>query len=698
MLDALFRNTLTSWQWLLLVAIPPAIVALYFLKLKRQPLEVPSTYLWKKSIEDLHVNSLWQRMRRNLLLLLQLLFIGMVIFALLRPGWQGTRLEGNRFIFLVDNSASMQATDVDDVASRLEEAKRRTLALIDQLESGMTAMIISFADTPRVVQEFTDNHRMLRERLETIEPTFAPTDLKGALELASGLANPGKVMIEEAGIEADIAEAKAATLFIFSDGRFEDVEGFSLGNLDAHYVPIGSLSADNVAITALATRRSDTRPDERQAFVQVTNFTDVECAANVEVLLDGQFLDAQRIRVPAGGAGGAVIPLADAPPGGLQARLALDTDGIADALPVDNQAHAALNDARAGRVLVVSPGNPLLEPALKTGRSVRLAKIDWREPEYLSTDEYRLQAGTGEYDLVIYDRCRPEELPRANTLFIGQVPASRAWVGPTVSVNDEAADDEDAVAAVTAPPQLELPQIIDWNRSHPLITHVDFSTVAIINSYLLNPPAGGDVLIDSTDGPIAAVAPRDSYVDVVLGFAIVGENEAGEATFNTNWPKLHSFPTFWLNALEFLAARASDPVGESVRPGESVELRLPTAGDELTIAAPDGRRTSIRRDAHDVFLFHDTNVLGIYEVRQGDMVLERFAVNLFDHRESDIRVKPSQDPESEARAADIRIGHIDVAAVAGSTPARKELWKLLLVVALVLLLVEWYIYNRRVYV
>ena len=67
-------NSLAPWQWGwgLLALIPPAIIALYFLKLKRIPLEVPSTYLWRKSIEDLHVNSIWQRLRKNLLLYLQL--------------------------------------------------------------------------------------------------------------------------------------------------------------------------------------------------------------------------------------------------------------------------------------------------------------------------------------------------------------------------------------------------------------------------------------------------------------------------------------------------------------------------------------------------------------------------------------------------------------------------------------------------
>ena len=61
---------------------------LYFLKLKRQPLEVPSTYLWSRTIEDLHVNSIWQRLRRNLLLFLQILLILLLMLALLRPGWR----------------------------------------------------------------------------------------------------------------------------------------------------------------------------------------------------------------------------------------------------------------------------------------------------------------------------------------------------------------------------------------------------------------------------------------------------------------------------------------------------------------------------------------------------------------------------------------------------------------------------------
>ena len=139
---------------------PPLIVLLYFLKLKRHPVEVPSTYLWHRSIEDLHVNSIWQRLRRNLLLFLQLLLLGLAALALLRPGWRGEEITGDRFVLLVDNSASMQATDVEP--SRLEEAKRQAAEVIEQMESCDVAMIVSFSDSARVEQMFTDDRRQLR--------------------------------------------------------------------------------------------------------------------------------------------------------------------------------------------------------------------------------------------------------------------------------------------------------------------------------------------------------------------------------------------------------------------------------------------------------------------------------------------------------------------------------------------------------
>src|SRR5262245_44292810 len=63
-----FHNSLPDWAVVVLLLMPVVLALLYFLKLRRKSMEVPSTFLWRKSIEDLHVNSLFQWLRDNVLL------------------------------------------------------------------------------------------------------------------------------------------------------------------------------------------------------------------------------------------------------------------------------------------------------------------------------------------------------------------------------------------------------------------------------------------------------------------------------------------------------------------------------------------------------------------------------------------------------------------------------------------------------
>src|SRR5262249_21027391 len=124
-----FHNPVPGWAGLLIFLVPLLLILLYFLKLRRKPVQVPSTFLWRKSVEDLHVNSLFQWLRDNVLLLIQLLVLLLLIYALLGLQVHGRTTSGGHYILIIDSSASMGVTDV--APSRLEVAKQEALREID---------------------------------------------------------------------------------------------------------------------------------------------------------------------------------------------------------------------------------------------------------------------------------------------------------------------------------------------------------------------------------------------------------------------------------------------------------------------------------------------------------------------------------------------------------------------------------------
>ena len=238
-------SSFAPWQWGILALVPIGIVLLYFLKLRREPVEVPSTYLWMRTIEDLHVNSLLQRLRRSLLLLLQLLAVAMAAIALLRPGIRGETTGQGRMVFLLDTSASMQATDTADDENRFEKARRLIGDRIDAMNDTDTAMLVTFSDRAEVLQSFTSDRRRLRDALNRAAVTNRSTDVLGALRAADGLANPRRSSQVGDVNDVQVADAMPADLLLFSDGGFQTVTEFNLGNLIPQYIAIGSDEVSN---------------------------------------------------------------------------------------------------------------------------------------------------------------------------------------------------------------------------------------------------------------------------------------------------------------------------------------------------------------------------------------------------------------------------------------------------------------------
>jgi hypothetical protein len=312
---------------------------------------------------------------------------------------------------------------------------------------------------------------------------------------------------------------------------------------------------------------------------------------------------------------------------------------------------------------------------------------------------------------VIFDQCgpdNPEEMPLASTLFVGRLPPLPAWreasstTAPAGAEDSEEGDDDkrpSSPATPAEPIKVTDPQIIDWQRSHPLLNLVELGNVRIVDGFVVRPPSGGKALIDAAEGPLLAIAPRDNYEDAVLGFEIVSVNADGAMEINTNWPKKLSFPNFCLNVVQYLAGAAADLQVQANRPGDSVEIDLARETKRATVVLPDGSTRDVTPPTAGKLAFHETDQLGMYDVQANGQLVARFAVNLFDRQESDIRLRTRQDEKTGLQTVqDLTIGYQDVQAASPSSPDRKELWTWLLLAALFVLVLEWYIYNRRVYV
>ena len=706
-----FLPTLPTWGVVLLALVPPAIVLLYFLKLRREPVEVPSTYLWQTTIEDLHVNSLLQRLRRSLLLLLQLLAVAAAAFALFRPGIRGTASQTPRQIFLIDTSASMSARDggeaLSDATTRLDRAIKLVGGAIDGMSDDESAMLITFDDRSETLQSFTGDRGRLNAALQRVRPTARPTDIIGALRAADGLANPRRSSEVGDTNDVQVADAMPADLKIYSDGGFDTVTEFSLGNLKPTYVPIGQADTANAAITAFSVQRNVERPGMVEAFATVSNLSSETIEGTATLRGDGEFLDAASVSIDGEDQTG--VSFSFETENAMTLELTLDVE---DALAVDNQAFAALTPLRTVSVLLVTPGNKPLELGFGTSKVAGISRTEVVSPSYLSTDAYRSRAKEGSDDLIVYDRCRPDAMPSTNTFFIGSLPPSINQAdadgdpNPSPQSGDEDVDVDADVANDPSPDNIDTRSIagesptgqwryaspmeslsvIDVDRGHPLMRYLELFSLLVVEGQSVEGPPGTDVLIEGDIGPLLSIAPRQGFRDLVLGFALLSQNAEGASVINTNWYAERSWPVFLLNVLKDLAGAAEASAATSQAPGSTVRLRVPQEIRSVNIT-PVGEPTAppIPVPDNGLIEFVDTELPGNYRVESEGKLIDLFSINLFDRTESTLAVKP-----------DVEIGYETVEGVNATEETRQEYWRWALLAVLGLMAAEWVLYSRRV--
>lgn len=607
---------------LALLALP--IIVLYMLKMRRRTQEVSSVLLWRRLLRDREANAPWQRLRRNLLLILQLLLLAALVFALARPFLDVPAVARGAVIVLLDASASMSATDV--APTRFAAAQAQVRELAQGLSADGLLTVILVGRQPEVLSSATRDTAVVVAAVDVAKPQEGPVDWEAAFALAAGAARG--------------SAAADTTIVILSDGGLP--EGLAALPGEVRYVPIGSTEAagaENLGIDSFSLRATATGP---QLFVRVTNFGTQPQRAIVTVTSGGDLIVSEAIDVAPDRS--ASVSLEDLPdvPAAYEARLtAADTEGGApDAFALDDTAWAVYQPAAAGRTLVLTPGNLFLEQMLASLPGVQAFRAAPGAP--LPTDPF---------DLYVSDSISETVEPAgAELLIVNPISTTLFSVGGTFTntqLTRVAADD-------------------------PLTRYLDWSQVSVLQARHVEVPDWARVLVDSEGGPLVFAGETGGRRVAVLTFRLQ----------DSDLPLQLAFPVLMSNLMAYLAPAQAFSAPDGLLPGETLLIR-PAGGDAaIAIDDPTGERFQAPATEAGV-LFANTDRLGLYTVVSTQRTVGQFAVNLFDPGESTI-----------APAAQLTIGQSAVTATPANETGQLELWPWLAAIALLILLIEWYVYHR----
>ena len=656
----------------------PPLIALYFLKLKRVVRHVPSTMLWRKSVEDLQVNSPFQRLRNSLLLWLQLLALLLGAAALGRPMFETAQSYEGTAVLLIDRSASMNVVE-ENGRTRLDMAREQARNTIDNLADSARAMVIAYSDRAQVISSFDSDKDALKRKIDSIEPTDGPTDMSEALHLAEAYTQ-SMIIGQEEGPDVEINTGVAsAAVFLFSDGRVEGLDKVSVQRLDLTQMRMTVVGErrDNVGILAMDARRHYETPQILEVTATLRNFGAEPVTFDAALLVDERTLDVQTVALEAGPAAESAESKPDAePPVGSAKVVAFDPvefEGgglvevvlrVQDALPTDDRAWAVVDPPRHARVLLVTPGNLFLENALAT-LPIDVVKMSGREYEAAGSDTLT-DGGRSLFDVVILDRHSTSRLPIGNYFFFGAVPN---------------------IEGVSTGRKIDNEIIFNWDDAHPLLRYTSVEILQVFEWSELKLPPQAVSVIDGQTSPVLAYLSREGSQYLICAFSLITTDEAGHELMNTFWVTTVDFVVFMQNAITYLSSGVNVAARRSVAPGEPISVVIPEHRAEIIIRRPDGTADPLPAAGAQTAQYAGTQLVGPYRVEPGMPGRDTFVVNLFNAVESNV-----------APQTVVTLGGAAVTTEAGSVKTNQPAWPYLLLAMLALLLLEWFVYNRRVYV
>lgn len=513
-----------------LIAVP--IVLLYVLKLRRPRRPVASTLLWRRVIEDVRADAPWQRLRPNLLLLLQLLAVAALVLTLSHPAYSQRETIDGDLVVIVDQAPAMTATDV--TPSRFAAAQSQARELAAQLSAGSVMSVVGMGVQPHLVVAESADRGAIDRGIDALRPGSGLPNVSAALSLAASLSRDAartSVIIltsRDSGVRPPSTSLPFPLEIVRFGGRLRDVA-------------ITSFSAAQV--------RGHT-----EATLTVRNLGFDRAESDLDLFADNQLADVRPLSINSGQQQTLVWT---GLPGGLERMHAALTRR--DDVRMDKDAYFVIPSPLRRSILLVTQGNPWLRASLGLNGSFSVTTVLPAAYAFANPDSY---------DLVVYDGFLPRALPAVPALIVAP-PAGRVdGLGFRASV----------ASAGATPQAVSLPGTLSG-----MLQYVDLSDVHISRLRFTRLPSWMQTVVSMRGVPVLAAGEGAGSRVAVMTFDVR----------QSDWPLRVSFPILMHNLLAYLSPTLGLN-SVNIQTGQSLDVGAEVTVRAVDVARPDGTTDHLR--------------------------------------------------------------------------------------------------------
>lgn len=364
--------------WLLLLI--PIIIIMYLMKQKMTDCPFPSLFLWTEMYKNKESNTPWEKLKKNILLILQLITVVVLVVALMSPYLITDKALSERVVLVIDNSGSMN-TMYDETHTRLEKAKEQAVMYVEELKSDTNITVITSArDAALIASDMSDRQQVIK-RIKEIEPTNYLGSASEGIKLA----------------ETFCMQFSSAEVITFTDSPV----AYSVSGA---YVMDFCNECENLGIEQVS---YGTTNGKMVVLVKVTNYGISPMASDINLYGDDKLLSVQEVSLGKGDS--TVVYFEDVVFDGKVLTAEINNK---DALNLDNVASVIIQENNTKKVLLVTEQNLYLEKAVMLYPGVQVVKT----ADVEAFDSFEKEG----YDLYIFDGMQPKRLPaKGNLILIG---------------------------------------------------------------------------------------------------------------------------------------------------------------------------------------------------------------------------------------------------------------------------------------